>query len=111
MRTQWKYILGEDGKTPIAEHDLFKWADWFEGSHEQRKIKRTEVGDSVISTIFLGLDHNYGDGAPLLFETMIFGGPHDGEMDRYSTYEEAIIGHNNMVSIASTQLPHTDENS
>lgn len=47
-----------------------------------------------VSTVFLGLNHNYGDGPPLIFETMIFGGPMDQYQDRYSTEEEAMAGHN-----------------
>jgi hypothetical protein len=27
------------------------------------------------------------------FETMVFGGPHDREMERYETWEEAKLGH------------------
>ena len=47
--------------------------------------------------MFLGLDHSFGGGAPLLFETMVFGGPLDGEQERYSTWNEAEAGHKLMV--------------
>jgi hypothetical protein len=50
-----------------------------------------------ISTVFLGLDHNFGQGPPLLFESMVFGGEDDGEMVRYSTWEEAETGHKLLV--------------
>lgn len=50
-----------------------------------------------VSTIFLGLDHSWGNSQPLLFETMVFGGPLDQEQDRYSTWEEAESGHKTMV--------------
>jgi hypothetical protein len=40
-----------------------------------------EDGNIGISTVFLGLDHrHFGDGPPLLFETMVFGGSRDGTM-------------------------------
>jgi len=59
-----------------------------------------------VSTVWLGLNHRFGDnGPPLIFETMVF--PCDvtgnvtawGELDsdRYSTEEEARIGHAAMV--------------
>ena len=32
-------------------------------------------------------------GPPLLFETMIFGGPHDGYQERYTFWDEAEAGH------------------
>lgn len=58
-----------------------------------RIIGRTMIGDVKISTVFLTIDHQYGDGPPILFETMIFGGEHDQWQDRYHTYQEAIVGH------------------
>ena len=51
----------------------------------------------TVSTVFLGIDHNFGEGKPLLFETMVFGGKLDEETERYSTWEEAVEGHNHMV--------------
>ena len=65
-----------------------------------RRVGLTEIGDIRVSTVFLGIDHNFCGGAPLLFETMIFGGPHDQEMQRYSTWDEAENGHEQMVELA-----------
>lgn len=64
----------------------------------ERRVKRTKVGDSDVSTVFLGLDHQFGRGAPLLFETMIFGGARDGDQFRYSTWDEAEDGHAKVVA-------------
>jgi hypothetical protein len=61
---------------------------------------RVEVGRMVaeVSTVFLMLDHNWsGRGDPILFETMIFGGPLDGQQARYSTWAEASEGHDLMA--------------
>ena len=38
-----------------------------------------------------------GPFAPVLFESMIFGGEHDEYQRRYCTYDEALEGHNNLV--------------
>ena len=54
-----------------------------------------------VSTVYLGLDHQYGDGPPLIFETMVFGGVFDGEQERYSTLEQAQAGHAAMVQRVS----------
>lgn len=52
-----------------------------------------------VSTVFLGLDHRFIDeGAPLLFETFVFGGPLDMRMNRYSTWSKAERGHKSMVA-------------
>lgn len=67
---------------------------------ESNTIKRDDLPDgSWVSTVFLRLDHNFGDGPPILFETMVFGVGSMAELDmnRYVTYDEAIIGHNKMV--------------
>lgn len=50
---------------------------------------------TYVSTVFLGIDHNFTGTAPgpVLFETMIFGGEFDGGQFRYCTYEEALQGH------------------
>lgn len=84
-----RYIL--DGKTAVPEPDLIKWAKWYEKA--DRLVTRT--GD--VSTVFLGLDHAFGDGPVQLFETLVFGGPLADEMDRYSTWDEAEAGHQTMV--------------
>ncbi len=81
-----KYIL--EGKTPVPCDDLMTWADWFENA-DNRRVAKTESGDIRVSTVFLGLDHSYGDGEPQLFETMIFGGEHNNEQWRCATWEQA----------------------
>ena len=96
-----KYIL-VDGK-PVKCENIAEWGQWFE--KDDRKIDHTiisDTGDEYVSTVFLGLDHSFGDGPPILFETMVFGGPLDQEMDRYATMEEAQAGHLVMVAKASS---------
>jgi len=63
------YILDEDGN-PIPEKDPLKWADWFETTN--RTVKKTQVGKLLVSTVFLGLNHAFDGGIPLLYETMVF---------------------------------------
>lgn len=70
-----------------------------------KRVGLNLVGDSRISTVFLFLDHGLSFGRaesddehiPILFESMIFGGPHEDYQRRYSTYDEALQGHNNLV--------------
>lgn len=96
-----KYILAEDGRTPIKCNDLMTWARSFENGEVGRRVKRETIGDGVeVSTVFLAIDHQFGDGPPLLWETMIFGGPHDSYQDRYSTYDDAVVGHEKAKRIA-----------
>ena len=83
------YIL--DGKEPVEVSDIMTWATQFEMT--DRIVEQTTIGQVRVSTVFLGLDHQFGDGPPLLFETMVFGGEHDQEQWRYSTWDEAVAGH------------------
>ncbi len=95
------YIL--DGHFVKEESCFLGWCEWF-GSADRIidrdiltiKTYGTRFKEIIISTVFLGIDHNFFGGKPLLFETMIFGGPIDGEMKRCSTWKEAIKMHESM---------------
>jgi hypothetical protein len=53
-----------------------------------------------VSTVWLGLDHNFWPGGPIkIFETMIFGGKLHMEQWRYSSEEEALAGHEDAVKL------------
>jgi len=55
----------------------------FDWSSTDRIVAKTDIdGEVEVSTVFLGLDHAVWDGPPMLFETMIFGGPHDNSQWR-----------------------------
>lgn len=77
--------------------DMLTWARYYETASRQVALdKLGERGD--VSTVFLGSDHRFwGEGPPLIYETLVFGGPLDGEMERYCTREEAAEGHRRMV--------------
>lgn len=91
----------------LMQRDHGEWRSWMKIAHATltwtpffgpRDVEmRTEV-----STVFLGLDHGWSmvPQPPVLFETMIFGGPLDDEQWRYCTKEEAIQGHRRAVAMA-----------
>ena len=89
-----KFILV--GHEPVAEPNLFAWGRWMQGA--DRQVRHTEQGDVRVSTVFLGLDHNFGHGPPLLFESMAFVGHDSQDCERYSTWAEAEAGHDRMVA-------------
>lgn len=91
-----KYILKD--KKVVECKDLMKWARWFQNI-DGRRVAQDMVGKVSVSTVFLGLDHSFGEGKPLLFETMIFGGKHDDYQTRYSTWEEAEKGHEEALKL------------
>lgn len=101
-----KHYILDKWHQPI-EVDLMAWANWV-GDPKNKIVKQEDVKTLWVSTVFLGLDHNWGDkGPPILFETMVFGMKADGEMnmggeyqDRCATWEEAEEMHKKGVEFA-----------
>lgn len=55
----------------------------------------------TVSTVDLGLDHSFGFGPPLYYETMIFvkGDSMNCYCNRYTTEEQAREGHENILKL------------
>lgn len=106
------------GKVPI-ECPIEAFGAWFETA--DRGVALTDTRIYAVSTVFLGLDHNYSmRGPPILFETMVFeradcerqDDPLREEMGkrmvdfseslgvcrRYATWKEAENGHSRIVA-------------
>lgn len=99
------YIL--DGHTPVPITGLYEWGRYM--SQGDRHVALTYIGTLRISTVFLGLDHQFGDkGPPLLFETMIFDDGADAYQTRCSTWEEAERMHAAAVDIATSRVRDAD---
>lgn len=97
------YILDENSQ-PVEEPSIIKWSQWFE-DFEKRQTAETIIGSIRISTVFLGIDRNFSrNGPPVLWETMIFGGPNNGYQNRYSNIEDALSGHELAVCIAKGEI-------
>lgn len=68
---------------------------------DYRRVAETTLENGTyISTVLLGIDHNFSGGKPLIFETMAFPNKeelHDFDVNRYATLEESKIGHEEMV--------------
>ncbi len=94
------YILKDKVAIPV---NLMNWVKWFETA--DRIVAKDEFEGVVVSTVFLGIDHNWGEGDPLLYETMVFtdieGG---GYMNRYFIWDEAVAGHNKIVDLMRRKL-------
>jgi len=91
------YIL--NGHEPVPEPDIRAWAKWFE-EPANRVVKQDHIGETFVSTVFLGIDHNWLGGTPILFETMIFDSPLEIESQwRYHTWDEAEAGHQKVTEL------------
>ena len=90
MLRQMFYILVD--RKPIVAPSTVVWTKWLE--KENRYVANDEIGGIQISTAFLGINYAFSKkDEPLLFETLIKGGPLDGHTWRYSTWEQAEEGH------------------
>jgi hypothetical protein len=105
------YILDNNHK-PVPT-DVSTASKWMEDNLNRKIVKQENINDDIhVSTVFLGLDHAmpWGkDKTPVLWETMIFGGPNDQEyQERYTSYEDAVEGHKVAVQIAINSLKTED---
>ena len=79
-----------------------------------KRVAETQVGPYWISTVWLGLDHSFAGGPPLIFETMVFAtspdvsgpGP-DLECRRWSTEAEALAGHEEFATLVRATVQET----
>lgn len=99
-----KLYFRENDKGEPVPTDMWTAAYLLEAG--DRRVAKTIVPGGHVSTVFIPINHNYAsdpdmeDMRPLVYETMVFGGPLDGWQDRYSTRAEALRGHWAMVGRA-----------
>jgi len=82
---------------PISRDE---WVQSFGNMAKRRVAETTLPNGKYVSTVWLGADHNFHGGRPLIFETMVFPGETsrlDLDCERYATEAEAIAGHQAMV--------------
>lgn len=91
------YTLDKDNK-PIKS-TIIKCGEWMENNPGVKSVKQEYIGDIFVSTVFLGLDHAWNSDIPVLWETMIFGGEHDQYQERYTSYEDAVKGHQTALNL------------
>ena len=93
---EWVWWILRDRQPVSVKFD--EYVEWAKGDFEQeRRVGLDHVGDVKVSTVFMTVDHALGGSEPILFETMVFGGDHDQDCWRYSTWGEAAAGHRRVV--------------
>lgn len=89
------YIL-DDNNNPVESNDWDSW-EWKNANQERTRVGRDEVGEVLVSTIFMPMNHGW-DGKLEVFETMVFGGERAGDCFRYATWDDAKAGHDRVVA-------------
>ncbi len=82
----WRDILANDIQ-PAADR-----------GEDYRRVAETIGEAGTVSTVWLGMNHAWDDGPPLIFESMVFGGLLDQDQVRYTTEEQARAGHDELVA-------------
>jgi len=92
------FVLDENGN-PKPCASIVAWGKWFEDI-DSRRVCLTDIASCMVSTVFLGVDHGFGDGPPILWESMVFedGSALEDYTNRYTSKEDAVKGHNEIVS-------------
>jgi hypothetical protein len=92
------YILDADGEPQPC--DLLTWGKWF--NIHNTTVANDQVGEARISTVFFGVDlrlvSGIDNGQPVLWETMIFGGPYHLHGYRYTSERAALEKHAALVA-------------
>lgn len=110
------YYILRDG-VPVATDDVLEWGRWQETSMPERVVAWADVGGYFVSTVFLSLDHAFGGGPPVLWESMVFrsvkeGEPFDGHdyaARHYTSREDALAGHAELVEWVRAGMPQLEE--
>lgn len=91
----------------VVECEMEEWARFFES--EERRVALDEIHGITVSTVFLGLDHQFSEnGPPLLFETMTFG-YRDEICERCTTWAQAEEQHQRICDQLRAEIDEGEE--
>lgn len=83
---------------------LRRWTELFEDT-DYRRVALTEGRGWSVSTVWLGIDMGWGQrDRPVIFESMVFGGPLADEMIRYADEADAHAGHEVLVATVEQEI-------
>ena len=95
------YMLNDKHEAVAVDFDTFIASRQRGGRGFNRVAEDTLPDGRWVSTVFLGMNHSFRDGPPMIFETLVF--PRKGKWteesgERYSTWDEAMAGHTAVVA-------------
>jgi len=95
------YIL--DDTQVIECHDIHQWNQWMDDP-VNRFVGFNCSADGIadVSTVFLGFCLAWLGSTPILFETRVFGGIFDDHAKKYSTWQDAVEGHQKITGIVNS---------
>jgi hypothetical protein len=100
MKKHQMYYILDENKNAVPTTSI-EWAKFLHQKKNERIVAKSNVGDYTISTVFIGLNHNWDDydDKAHIFETMIFDHNHDDiYCSRTDTWKEAEKEHQNAIN-------------
>ncbi len=88
--------VDKDGN-PIDATEVLTWTEWFVKNVDCKLVTPSKNGEVVISTTFIGIDHEHRLSGKQS-QTTITGGKHDGEKQTYLSRVDALTGHRQWIS-------------
>lgn len=97
----WTFYILDDDHQLVEVPDLLQWSYWSFGENQDRRfVALDRIGDTTVSTIFLGMKSNSMDALGIQyrpFETLVTGDR--GAIERtYATWADAEAGHREIVN-------------
>jgi hypothetical protein len=95
------YYILDSNKCPVPA-GIEEWGRWMVSN--DRRVRVDTIHDCKVSTVFLGMDHSFvfEKHGPVLWESLVFGGPLDGRMMRCAgTWQDAENMHIDLAAIVS----------
>lgn len=99
-----RYYILDENRNPVPEPDVTVWGKWMQAHSKGAitiRVAESFIGRIHVSTVFLGLDHNFSEAhsQPILWETMAFYTSGRSEQRRcYGTWTDAEAMHQRMVT-------------
>jgi hypothetical protein len=90
-----KFFKLDDDNNAIPCNDFMECA-FVMGDTDRRRVALDTLGDTTISTVFLGIATNIV-GPPRMFETLVADENGGEVITRYSSWDEALEGHNKIL--------------
>lgn len=93
-----RYYIQDENGNPVRCTDQ-ELINKYRADRDSQRIAEDTIGEAWVSTVFLWMDHGFGGGPPILWETMVFGGEHSDYQERYTSRAEALEGHKRIVAM------------
>lgn len=99
------FIMNPSGQL-VREREPARWMVWMQRDANRILLRSEPFPGVMVSTVFLGIAWGGDEEEPMYFDTMILGGPRDGEFLLSPTRSDALIAHDLVVELCRANPKH-----